>query len=134
MKYFIYVTSVTIFCFTAEKYKVNTKVIEADFTEGPKVFNHIEKELYSMEVGVLVNNVGLSYPYPEYFLELPEASKIYNDIIQCNIITMLSMCQIVMPGMCENKKGVVINISSTAADIPSPLLSVYGASKVSIEI
>lgn len=113
-----------------EKYKVNTKVIEADFTEGPKVFNHIEKELFSMEVGVLVNNVGLSYPHPEYFLDLPEAAKTYNDIIQCNIITMLSMCQIVMPSMCENKKGVVINISSTAANIPSPLLSVYGASKV----
>lgn len=40
------------------------------------------------------------------------------------------MCQIVMPGMVERKKGVVINVSSTAADIPSPMLSIYGASKV----
>lgn len=43
------------------------------------------------------------------------------------------MCKIVMPGMVKQKKGVVINISSTAAKIPSPLLTVYGASKAFVE-
>lgn len=51
-------------------------------------------------------------------------------MFQCNIAAMVSMCQIVMPGMCEQRRGVVINIGSTAGDIPSPLLAVYGASKV----
>ncbi|XP_046668630.1 very-long-chain 3-oxoacyl-CoA reductase-like isoform X1 [Homalodisca vitripennis] len=113
-----------------ENYKVNTKVIEADFTEGNTVYHHIEKELYGMDVGVLINNVGLSYPHPDQFLSLPEHGKVYHDIIQCNIAAMLSMCQIVMPGMCEQRRGVVINIGSTAGDIPSPMLTVYGASKV----
>ncbi|XP_054285177.1 very-long-chain 3-oxoacyl-CoA reductase [Macrosteles quadrilineatus] len=113
-----------------DNYKVNVKVIEADFTEGNTVYHHIEKELYGMDIGVLVNNVGLSYPHPDYFLSLNEGSKVYHDIIQCNIAAMLSMCQIVMPHMCEQKRGVVINIGSTAGDIPSPMLAVYGASKV----
>lgn len=112
-----------------EKYKVQTKVIEAEFTSGFSVFSHIEKELLGLEVGVLINNIGMSYPYPEFFLELDKREKIYYDIVQCNIVTMLELCQIVMPGMVERKKGVVINISSTAAEIPSPFLSVYGASK-----
>lgn len=83
-----------------------------------------------MEIGVLINNVGLSYPHPEYFLETEKAEQLYSDIVQVNVAAMLIMCQIIMPGMVERKKGVVINVSSTAADIPSPLLSVYGASKV----
>lgn len=113
-----------------EKYKVNTKVIEADFAEGNSVFSTIEKQLYGLDIGVLINNVGLSYPHPEYFLGLPNHDKVYNDIVQLNVITTLAMCQIVMPTMVENKRGVVINVSSTAAHIPSPLLTVYGASKM----
>ncbi|CAH1393137.1 unnamed protein product [Nezara viridula] len=111
------------------KYKVNTKIIEAEFTEGFSVFQHIEKELLGLEIGVLINNVGISYPYPEYFLDLDKREKVFYDMIQCNIVTMLEMCQIVMPGMVERKKGVVINISSGTGEIPSPLLSVYSASK-----
>lgn len=120
--------------FAEEKYKVETKIIEADFSEGNKIYSNIEKELYGMDIGVLVNNVGVSNPYPDYFLELKGKEKIYYDIIQCNIVSVLAMCQIVMPGMVEKKKGVVINISSATALFPSPLLSVYGASKVSTRV
>lgn len=112
-----------------EKYKVDTKIIVADFTDAT-IFTHIEKELTGIQAGILINNVGFSYPYPERFLELPEKNNVYNNILQCNVNTLLSMCQIVMPGMVEQKKGVVVNISSTAALIPSPMLSVYGASKL----
>lgn len=119
------------FRFLGEKYKVNTKVIVADFTD-PHIFGHVEKELTGIDAGILVNNVGYSYPYPERFLQTPEKETVYHNIMQCNVITLLSMCQIVMPGMVENRKGVVVNISSTAALIPSPMLSVYGASKVRI--
>ncbi|KAK9496504.1 hypothetical protein O3M35_013201 [Rhynocoris fuscipes] len=113
-----------------EKYKVSTKVIEADFTEKDKIVSSIENEISDLEIGVLINNVGLSYPHPEYFLETEKAEQLYSDIIQVNVASMLTMCQIVMPAMVERKKGVVINISSATADIPSPLLSVYGASKI----
>lgn len=83
-----------------------------------------------MDIGVLINNVGLSYPYPELFLDLPNHDKIYDNIIQVNVSTTLAMCQIVMPTMVENRRGVIINVSSTAGHIPSPMLTVYGASKV----
>lgn len=123
-----------LFYFAEEHYKVETKIIEADFSEGNKIYSDIEKELFGLDVGVLVNNVGVSYPYPDYFLELKDKEKIYYDIVQCNIVSVLAMCQIVMPGMVKKKKGVVINISSAAASFPSPMLSVYGASKVRITL
>lgn len=43
------------------------------------------------------------------------------------------MCKIVMPGMVERRKGVIVNVSSTAAQIPSPLLAIYGASKAYVD-
>lgn len=63
-------------------------------------------------------------------MELKGKEKLYHDIVQCNIVSVLAMCQIVLPGMTERKRGVVINISSATAEIPSPLVLVYGASKV----
>lgn len=61
---------------TAAQYKVRTKVIEADFTSGDEVYDAIDKELMGLDISVLVNNVGMSYPHPEYFLGLPDRSKV----------------------------------------------------------
>ncbi|KAJ8945638.1 hypothetical protein NQ314_009173 [Rhamnusium bicolor] len=117
----------------AKKYNVNTKTIEANFTKVNQIYYEIDKQLMGLDVGVLINNVGISYPYPEYFLELKNKDEIYTNIINCNIFSVTNMCKIIMPGMVERRRGVVVNISSTAAQIPSPLLSVYSASKSYVE-
>lgn len=96
-------------------------------------YEHIEKNIFGYEVGILINNVGLSYPHPEYFLDLPQNDVIFQGIIHCNIFSVTNMTKLVLPGMAERKRGVIINVSSTAAQIPSPLLTVYGASKAYIQ-
>jgi 17beta-estradiol 17-dehydrogenase / very-long-chain 3-oxoacyl-CoA reductase len=120
-------------CSTEAEYQVHTKVIEADFTnDSPDTYHAIEKELYGLEIGILINNVGTSYPHPAYFLELPNRDKLYSDIVSCNISSVINMTTMILPQMVERKKGVVVNVSSTAAIIPSPLLIVYASSKVSV--
>jgi 17beta-estradiol 17-dehydrogenase / very-long-chain 3-oxoacyl-CoA reductase len=53
-----------------EESKVETKVIPVDFSKHPDSYiHHLAKELSSLDVEVLVNNVGISFPYPEHYLK-----------------------------------------------------------------
>ncbi|EAT38467.1 AAEL009634-PG [Aedes aegypti] len=113
--------------------KVQTKVIAVDFTAGPEIYETIAKQTTGMEIGVLVNNVGMSYAHPERFLELPEQEQLVAKLITCNIFSVTRMCNLFLPGMVERRKGVVINISSLSAVIPAPMLTVYAASKAFVD-
>lgn len=77
-----------------------------------------------------MNNVGLSYSNPEYFLSIPNHDQFVSDIINVNILSTLKMTKIVLQGMVQRKRGIIINLASMAAQIPSPLLTVYAAAKV----
>ena len=49
---------------------MKTKIIDVDFTRGLEIYDRIAKELEGLEIGVLVNNVGMSYTYPEYLAQV----------------------------------------------------------------
>ena len=50
---------------TESQFKVKTKIIDVDFTNGVEIYDRIKKEIEGLEIGVLVNNVGMSYADPE---------------------------------------------------------------------
>ncbi|XP_020293088.1 very-long-chain 3-oxoacyl-CoA reductase [Pseudomyrmex gracilis] len=112
-------------------YRVDTRVVEADLTEGQIVYAEIAKATQDLEVGVLINNAGASYDHPELFANLSE--EVVAQILQLNVAGVTGVTRAVLPGMMERKKGVLINVSSTTAAIPSPYLSVYSASKAYID-
>lgn len=78
-------------------------------------------------VGVLVNNVGVSYPFTKYFHELEDSN--VEDLITLNVNSTTWMTRIVLPGMLSRKRGSIVNIASAAGVTTSPLLAQYGAAK-----
>ncbi|KAL4712341.1 hypothetical protein ACJJTC_001502 [Scirpophaga incertulas] len=113
-------------------FSVETKIIQADFTQED-IYEKISIEIEGLEIGTLVNNVGISYDYPEYFLQIPDWNDKVRAMFSANMVSVTRMMAMIMPDMVKRKKGVIINIASATASIPSPLLAVYGATKAYIQ-
>lgn len=108
--------------------KVDVKTLAIDFSAfDESAREEVKKFLQPIEVGILVNNVGVSYPFTKYFDEL--LPKEVDQLIRLNVDSTTWMTQIVLPIMRKNGKGSIVNIGSAAGVSTSPLLAQYGAAK-----
>ncbi len=78
-----------------------------------------------LTVDVLINNAG--FGLLGKFWELPEDQQV--QMIELNIGALTQLTRLCLPGMVERRLGYVLNVASTAAFQPGPLMSVYYASK-----
>ncbi|XP_060015352.1 very-long-chain 3-oxoacyl-CoA reductase isoform X3 [Lagenorhynchus albirostris] len=115
-----------------EKFKVETKTIAVDFA-SEDIYDKIKTSLAGLEIGVLVNNVGISYEYPEYFLDVPDLDGTIKKLINVNVLSVCKMTWLVLPGMVERSKGAILNISSASGMYPVPLLTLYSATKAFVD-
>ncbi|XP_076987583.1 very-long-chain 3-oxoacyl-CoA reductase-B-like [Tamandua tetradactyla] len=108
-----------------------TRVIQADFTGGLEIYEAIEAGLRDLEVGVLVNNVGMQCHNKMLakLLDVENVAKGLSDIVNCNVLSVVQMTRIILPQMVTRGRGVIINISSEAENGPTPFLAAYGATK-----
>lgn len=115
-----------------EKFKVETRTIAVDFA-SEDIYDKIETGLAGLEIGVLVNNVGMSYEYPEYFLDIPDLDNTIKKLININVLSVCKMTRLVLPRMVERSKGAILNISSASGTFPVPLLTIYSATKAFVD-
>lgn len=111
-----------------ESHGVKAEVVVVDFSKFDEdAKKRVTDTCSSLNIGVLVNNAGLSYPYPQWF-EDTELERVEN-ICKVNCESIVTMTKLILPQMLAQKRGTVVNVSSIAGVIPSQLMVVYGASK-----
>lgn len=91
--------------------KIEVRVLAVDFSKfDESVREMVNKFLLELDIGVLVNNVGISYPYTKYFHELTNEN--VDQLITLNVNSTTWMTRIVLPGMLSRKRGAIVNIGS----------------------
>ncbi len=76
-------------------------------------------------VDVLVNNAGFGDYGPFYRADWEKN----RHMIEVNIVAVTALTRLFLPSMVARRQGRILNIASTAAFQPGPLMSVYYASK-----
>ena len=111
------------------------EILEVDFSEASNharnVYARIESKLEKLgKIKILINNVGICYERPEYFLNIPNLDQFIMNMINVNVVSMTRMTSLVLPRMVSHREGFIINMSSCTAHSPTPLLSLYASTKV----
>jgi 17beta-estradiol 17-dehydrogenase / very-long-chain 3-oxoacyl-CoA reductase len=110
---------------------VNTKYIVADFGGGKEIYDEIRQQLQLLDIGVLINNVGRMYDFPDELDNISE--ELIWQIININVGAVTMMSRIVIPQMKINKRGIIVNVSSGSECQPAPLMTVYASTKVYVK-
>ncbi|CAA6668250.1 unnamed protein product [Spirodela intermedia] len=107
--------------------ELKTVVIDlsGDLSEGIRNLKDAIKEI---DVGILVNNAGLSQKKPMFFHEIDE--EMWGKIVRVNLVAPTVVTAAVLPSMLQRRRGAIINIGSGSTVIPSfPLYAVYTGTK-----
>src|SRR5215207_6130989 len=110
----------------AGKHGVGARVVAADLAR-PEAPREIFEELKGAGVTVdaLVNNAG----FGSYGLFAETDAKSELDLLQVNVVALTHLSKLFLPGMIARRRGYLMQVASTAAFQPGPLMAVYYASK-----
>lgn len=84
-----------------------------------------ETERRKFQIDVLVNNAGFGVAGPFSKTNLDEEL----DMMQLNMVALVHLTKLYLPGMLARKSGRIMQVSSTAGFQPGPLMSIYYATK-----
>jgi short-subunit dehydrogenase len=82
-------------------------------------------ESHGWNVNILVNNAGFG-DHGEF---VKSDLKKNQEMIDLNILTLTKLCHLYLKNMLKHHNGKILNVASTAAFQPGPLMSVYYATK-----
>ena len=109
-----------------KKYQSEVKVIVKDLAlESSSKGLYEQLEADQIKVDVLINNAGVGDF--SSFTQIEEEK--LNRMIDLNIKSLTLLSRLFVQGMVERGSGYIINIASTAAFQPLPMMAVYGATK-----
>jgi len=108
------------------EFRVKTLVVARDLAK-PTAVDEIYEEVSaaSMSVDVLVNNAG----FPVFGLFTQTDLRVELEMLQVNVVALTALTKLFLHSMVERRAGRILNLASTAAFEPGPLMAVYYASK-----
>ncbi len=109
-----------------QKHSVEVRAIAKDLAQASspqEVFDEVKSA--GSNVNVLINNAG--FATYGHFVELNLTKEL--EMMQVNIVTLTHLTRLFLPDMVERRSGKILNVASTAAFQPGPLMAVYYASK-----
>jgi uncharacterized protein len=105
---------------------VTVKTIALDLAAPPApkfLFDQLQRE--GVAIDILVNNAGFG-AFGE-FAQMPEDEILGQ--IALNITALTQLTRLFLPSMMQRRGGKIMNVASTAAFQPGPLMAVYYATK-----
>jgi NAD(P)-dependent dehydrogenase (short-subunit alcohol dehydrogenase family) len=98
----------------------------ADADAAERVVAHAKEAVGAVDV--LVNNVGLAYIAS--FDELTDEQ--WEELWQLNVMSFVRAIRAVLPSMRERRRGVIVNVSSSAGKRPSTSMPNYSVTKAAV--
>jgi uncharacterized protein len=107
------------------EYNILAEAENGDLSDRPVIEELAVKLSKKKNMRILVNNAGFGGGH--YFDQ--EDFSTHEDMLYVHELAMLRLTYAVLPQMISASKGIIINLSSTAAFTPRPLNAVYAAGK-----
>ena len=109
-----------------QRFHVAVRTVSKDLAR-PQAPEELFAELQRERIGVdvLVNNAG--FGTHGLFAEADPASQL--QMMQVNMVALTHLTRLVLPSMIARRSGKILNVASTAAFQPGPLMAVYYATK-----
>ncbi len=110
----------------SQQYAIDVVVCAYDLTDKDapaQLFSQIQAQ--NLTVDVLVNNAG----YGDYSEFVSSEWEKLQGMILLNVLAVTHLTRLFLPGMVARGRGKILNVSSTAAFQPGPMMAVYFATK-----
>jgi short-subunit dehydrogenase len=108
------------------RHSIRAQVIAADLQQ-PGSADALARRVTGLgqDVDILVNSAG----FATHGLVAEAGPARLTAQIQLNNVTLVELTQRVLPGMIARRRGIIVNVASTAAYQPLPHMAVYSATK-----
>ena len=129
VNYRIHADEANAVCSEIERLGRRALAVRANVAVATEVASMVERvQTHLGEIGILVNNAGISRPQP--LSEITEQD--WDEILAINLKSMFLVTQAVLPGMRSRHWGRIINLSSVAAQTGGVIGPHYAASKAGV--
>lgn len=109
-----------------KKFQIQVHYLVEDLTQENAYLNILNQlKKLSVQIDVLVNNAGIG----DQALFATEDPQKISAMINLNIKFLTEITRNLLPAMLQRKQGKILNVASTAAFQPGPMMAVYYATK-----